>query len=226
MVKHRQLQLMSVERDCVEANGVSILPRDARCARTACGGRIGSTESRPTTLVAERPHEGSRGLQPTVPPGRGPRRGATLEHRMKSGRSLSRRSATRFPSGSIRGLKSTATVTLSLRENPPVGRAGFRPEGPSFNIQGQSPRFRSNKGPSPERAEQHRCVHAWFRPFRAGSNWGAIPGLRPGLTNCAPLGLSHGPLFASVEHPLNSKTIPRSSELCARLGASVVWMQS
>ena len=31
-----------------EANGVSILPRDARGARTTCGGSIGSTESRPT----------------------------------------------------------------------------------------------------------------------------------------------------------------------------------
>ena len=77
-----------------------------------------SEESCPTGLVAERPPEGSRGLQPTVPSGRGPRRGATLEHHMKLGRSLSRRSATGFPSGSIRGLKSTATVTLSLRENP------------------------------------------------------------------------------------------------------------
>ena len=143
--------------------------------------------------VAERPHEGSRGLQPTVPPGRGPRRGATLEHRMKSGRSLSRRSATRFPSGSIRGLKSTATVTLSLRENPPMGRAGFRPEGPSFNSLGQSLGVRANKGSSPERAEQLRFARAWFRPFRAGSNQDAIPGLCPGQSNCAPLGLGHGP---------------------------------
>ena len=141
--------------------------------------------------IAERPPEGSRGLQPTVPPGRGPRRGATLEHHMTSACSLSRRSATRFPSGSIRGLKSTATVTLSLREGPPVGRAGFRPEGPSFNSPGQSPGFRANKGSSPERAEQLRFARSWFRPFRAGSN--QIPGLCPGLSNCAPLGLGHGP---------------------------------
>ena len=40
-----------------EANVVSILPlqqhQDARCARTAFGGRIGSTECRPTTVHSQ-----------------------------------------------------------------------------------------------------------------------------------------------------------------------------
>jgi hypothetical protein len=79
--------------------------------------------------VASRPHEGSRGLQPTVQPSRGPRRGATLESPLPSSCFLSRRSATKFHSDSIRGLKSTATFIFSLRENPvnPNGIPSLRP---------------------------------------------------------------------------------------------------
>ena len=68
------------------------------------------------TVVAERPTEGSRGLQPTVPRCRESRREVTLESPATRGTGLKRRAATLTFNRSIRGLKPTATVTSSLRE--------------------------------------------------------------------------------------------------------------
>ncbi len=66
--------------------------------------------------VAERPDDVSRGLQPTVFASLGLRRGATPEDRTASQGSFSRRSATRLLVTSVRGLKPTANVRVSLRE--------------------------------------------------------------------------------------------------------------
>ena len=66
---------------------------------------------------AERPPDGSRGLQPTVFDKAGVRRGATLEGCKTLRLAFSRRSATRLFVASDRGLKPTATVTASLRED-------------------------------------------------------------------------------------------------------------
>src|SRR6266852_2618425 len=67
--------------------------------------------------VAERPHDGSRGLQPTVSGRSRLRRGATPESGMTSWRSFNRRSATTLSLMSDRGLKPTVTVTASLCED-------------------------------------------------------------------------------------------------------------
>jgi len=83
--------------------------------------------------VAERPREGSRGLQPTVKSGRGLRRVAPPESFMPSRRSVSRRYATKFHADPIRGLKSTATFILSLRENLSHPLASLRLCGFAFN---------------------------------------------------------------------------------------------
>ena len=67
--------------------------------------------------VTERPDDGSRGLQRTGFRGLAPRRGAMLERSMTSRRSFNRRSATTLLLTSIRGLKPTATIKTSLRED-------------------------------------------------------------------------------------------------------------
>ena len=66
--------------------------------------------------VAERPHDGSRGLQPTASKSVGSRRGVTPET-LTSWLSFNRRSATMLLVTTDRGLKPTATVTASLRED-------------------------------------------------------------------------------------------------------------
>jgi beta-lactamase regulating signal transducer with metallopeptidase domain len=70
----------------------------------------------PTFVVAERPDDGSRGLQPTMSQKDELRRGATLESPMESGWHVNRRSATNNSSDHSRGLNPTATFKSSLRE--------------------------------------------------------------------------------------------------------------
>src|SRR5260221_2497068 len=67
--------------------------------------------------VAERPDEGSRGLQPTVFERSGLRRGAMPEGCVAPRRLFNRRSATTLPATADRGLKPTATVKASRRED-------------------------------------------------------------------------------------------------------------
>ncbi len=126
-------------------------------------------------------------LQPTVPPGRASRSGATHESPRPSRRSLTRRSATKFQGGT-----------------------GYQPVPPGYQPDGREgawtrdrsrqnlrtilpvPRGESPRGTGGSPVLPGGCdARAWFRPFRAGSNRDVIPGLRPGLTNCAPLGLGH-----------------------------------
>ena len=72
-------------------------------------------------LVAERPHEGSRGLQPTESGRLAPRRGATPEGGTGPVTPSVARRRRPFPALD-RGLKSTATIKPSLREaRAPVG---------------------------------------------------------------------------------------------------------
>ena len=72
-----------------------------------------------TAMVAERPAEGSRGLQPTVSRRIGKRRGATHEMAAPRSCSFNRRSATELYADLVRGLKPTATFKASLREAVP-----------------------------------------------------------------------------------------------------------
>jgi hypothetical protein len=76
--------------------------------------------------VAERPCEGSRGLQSTEAGRAARRRGATIEIRCSQRQTdrFNRRSATAHTPAVFRGLKSTATLTLSLRDSTPG--ASFR----------------------------------------------------------------------------------------------------
>jgi mono/diheme cytochrome c family protein len=77
----------------------------------------------PFCPVAERPPEGSRGLQPTVVNGEELRRGATIERRARVGLLFNRRSATKAQTRLFRGLKPTATVIFSLREKNGKGHS-------------------------------------------------------------------------------------------------------
>ena len=78
--------------------------------------------------------------------------------------------------------------------------SGFRPERPSFASPGRSPGFASQIMSSPERAKQPaRDCSLLFRPFRACHVPAIFPGLCPGLSNDAPLGLKNRALFDPTE---------------------------
>ncbi len=78
---------------------------------------VDATELSERLQVEQRPDDGSRGLQPTVFGRPGLRRGATPEGGMTPQRSFKRRSATTLRVAYGHGLKPTATVNPSLRED-------------------------------------------------------------------------------------------------------------
>src|SRR5437879_3177064 len=75
-------------------------------------------EARRGQCLAERGHEGSRGLQPADWEQRGLRRGATREEAKEPSSVAPRRG---LPPASNRGLKPTATVAWSLRDQTARG---------------------------------------------------------------------------------------------------------
>lgn len=112
--------------------------------------------------LAERGTDGSRGFEPTV---EDVRLGGVAERRMNVGRGGRSGVATRRGCGSApyRGLKPTATLTPSLRDEHFPSPEGARDDSP-----GQRPEFGVAESREPCQGDT-TDDSSLFRPFRAGS---------------------------------------------------------